>query len=134
QTLTLNWSDGTTTGPHNISSGRGLPNTKDDPCKTQTEKNCTPVGDFTITSRGDGDTTNSEGDKMSWYVGFIDSRGIGIHDSQPVPGVPHSHGCVRVGNGPKADAFAKMINENVIVGKTTVHIVGKAPTTPWKKK
>src|SRR5205085_1408125 len=45
QTLALQWSDGTKEGSHRISSGRGRPNTKDDPCKTQTEENCTPVGD-----------------------------------------------------------------------------------------
>jgi lipoprotein-anchoring transpeptidase ErfK/SrfK len=70
---------------------------------------------------------------MSWYVGFVDNRGIGIHNSQPVPGTPASHGCVRVGNTPADDAFAKKVNKNVVPGTTVVSVSGKAATTPWKK-
>jgi len=70
---------------------------------------------------------------MSWYVGFVDSRGIGIHDSQPVPGTPASHGCVRVGNTKADDEFAKKINKNVVPGTTVVHVAGKAATKPWTK-
>jgi lipoprotein-anchoring transpeptidase ErfK/SrfK len=70
---------------------------------------------------------------MSWYVEFVEGRGIGIHDSQPVPGVPASHGCVRVGNSAADDAFAKKINKNVIPGTTTVTVHGKAATKPWTK-
>jgi lipoprotein-anchoring transpeptidase ErfK/SrfK len=133
QTMTLTWSDGTKEGPRRVSTGRGLPNTKDDPCKTQTEKNCTPNDTFTVESLGNANTKNEHGDRMSWYVGFLDRRGIGIHDSQPVPGTPASHGCVRVGDRPADDAFAKMINKNVVVGKTVVEVSGKAPTKPWTK-
>jgi hypothetical protein len=133
QTATLEWSDGTTEGPHKIASGRGLPNTKDDPCKTQTEENCTPAGDFTVGRLGDKNTENKKHDRMSWYVGFVDSRGIGIHNSQPVHGVPESHGCVRVGDSAADDAYAKKINQNVMPGKTVVHVFGKALTKPWKK-
>jgi lipoprotein-anchoring transpeptidase ErfK/SrfK len=133
QTMTITWSDGTKEGPRPISTGKGQPNTKDDPCKTQTEKNCTPNGDFKVGSLGNGNTKNSHGDRMSWYAGFVDSRGIGIHDSQPVPGTPASHGCVRVGNTPADDAFAKKINKNVVPGTTIVSVSGKAATGPWKK-
>jgi lipoprotein-anchoring transpeptidase ErfK/SrfK len=70
---------------------------------------------------------------MSWYVGFVDSRGIGIHDSQPVPGRPASHGCVRLGNTKADDDFARKINKNVVPGSTVVHVHDKAPTTPWTK-
>jgi hypothetical protein len=132
QNLTVNWSDGTTED-HRIASGRGRPNTKGDPCEKQTERNCTPVGDFRVGSLGNANTANSHGDAMSWYVGFVDSRGIGIHDTQAVPGVPASHGCVRVGDKPADDAFAKKINKNVVAGQTVVHVFGKAPTKPWTK-
>ena len=133
QTMTLTWSDGTTEGPRPVSTGKGLPNTKDDPCKTQTEKNCTPNGDFKVGTRGDGSTRNSHGDAMSWYVGFVDTRGIGIHDSQPVPGTPASHGCVRVGNTKADDEYAKKINKHVLSGVTVVHVEGKAATKAWTK-
>lgn len=132
QQMTVSYSDGTKE-THAVSTGRGRPNTKGDPCKTQTELNCTPNGSFTVSSRKGGDTKNRDGDAMSWYVGFVDSRGIGIHDSQPVPGIPHSHGCVRVGSTPADDAFAKKINSRVVVGKTKVIVSGKAPTKPWTK-
>lgn len=133
QMMTVIWSDGTKED-HAVSTGKGQPNTKDDPCKTQTEKNCTPNGDFTVGTLGNGSTTNSHGDKMSWYVGFVDSRGIGIHDSQPVPGTPASHGCVRVGNTKADDDFARKVNKHVVPGTTVVHVSGKAPTKPWTKK
>jgi lipoprotein-anchoring transpeptidase ErfK/SrfK len=134
QSLTLTWSDGTTED-HKITSGRGNPNTRDDPCKTQNEEHCTPAGDFTVGALGDANTANRGGDKMSWYVGFkeIAHRGIGIHDSQPLKNKPASHGCVRVGNSAADDAFAKKINKNVTSGVTKIHLFGKAPTEPWVK-
>jgi Domain of unknown function (DUF4157)/L,D-transpeptidase catalytic domain len=132
QMMTVTWSDGTTE-KHAVSTGKGRPNTSDDPCKTQTEHNCTPNGSFKAGSLGNGDTKNSHGDAMAWYVGFVDNRGIGIHDSQPVPGVPASHGCVRVGNSSADDAFAKKINKAVVPGSTTINVSGKAPTKPWRK-
>jgi len=132
QTMTVTWSDGTVES-HPVSTGKGRPNTKEDPCKTQTEENCTPNGTFKVGSLGNGSTTNSHGDAMHWYVGFVDSRGIGIHNSQPVPGVPASHGCVRVGIGKAAEALAEKINRNVTPGSTTVTVHGKAATHPWTK-
>jgi hypothetical protein len=132
QKMTVTWSDGSKE-THNVSTGRGQPNTKDDPCKTQKELNCTPDGSFKVGVRGDANTKNEHGDKMSWYVEFVPGRSIGIHDSQPVPGVPHSHGCVRVGDSPADDAFAKKINKNVVPGSTTINVHGKAPTKPWTK-
>jgi hypothetical protein len=133
QTMTLTWSDGTTEGPRRVSTGKGRPNTKDDPCKTQSETNCTPNGTFKVGRLGNANTKNQHGDAMSWYVGFVDERGIGIHDSQPVPGTPASHGCVRVGNTPADDAFAKKINKNVVPGVTEVVLSGKASTKQWTK-
>jgi hypothetical protein len=128
QKLTITWSDGSQPITRTISSGKGLPDTSDDPCKTQKETNCTPVGDeFKITSKGDENTKNTHGDHMSWYVGIDDTRGIGIHDSQPVTGKPASHGCIRID-----EATAKLINKNIVKGSTEVHISGKAETKPWK--
>ena len=137
QTMTVTWSDGTTES-HAVSTGKGRPNTKDDPCKTQTEKNCTPNGDFKVGSLGNQNTKNEHGDHMSWYVELtggasVDGRGIGIHDSQPIPGTPASHGCVRVGDSAADDAFAKKVNKHVVPGKTTIHVSGKAATKPWTK-
>lgn len=134
QEMTLTWSNGVSEGPYLISSGKGRPNTSDDPCKTQEEKNCTPARSFTVSSKGDKNTKNSHGDRMSWYVGFVDDRGIGIHDSQRVSkGTPLSHGCVRTGDTPAGDALARKVNENSRIGKTVVVITGKAPTKPWKQ-
>ena len=82
--------------------------------------------------------TNKDGDAMSWFLGVrdgdVEDRGIGIHDSQPVAkGRPLSHGCVRVGNTPADDAFAKKLNKNSRTGQTVIHIHGKAPTKPWTR-
>jgi hypothetical protein len=134
QGMTLIWSDGTVSGPHTISSGKGLPNTADDPCRNQTERNCTPAGQFTVSSRRGASARNSHGDAMAWYVGFVDERGIGIHNSQIANGTPLSHGCIRVGKGEAATAFAKLINQNIKIGKTVVNVAGKAPTKPWSKR
>jgi hypothetical protein len=137
QQITLHFNDGSTES-RAISSGKGQAGTDGDPCKTQTEKNCTPEGDFKIVSKGNEDTKNSHGDAMAWYVELggdkvIDGRGIGIHDSQPVGGGPRSHGCVRVGDSAADRAFAKKINKGADVG-TPVHIKGKAPTKAWGSK
>jgi lipoprotein-anchoring transpeptidase ErfK/SrfK len=147
QKMTVTWIDGTIE-EHNVSTGRGLPNTKDDPCKTQLEENCTPPGSFNVGKRGDADKTNKKGDKMAWFIGLsgmppgvdtknkdndVGDRGIGIHGSQSVSGVPRSHGCIRVGDSPADDAFAKKINNHVDKDTTTIIITGKAPTKPWKK-
>ena len=137
QQMTVHYTDGSTEG-RPISSGKGRPGTDGDPCKTQTEENCTPEGDFKIVSKGNKNTTNRHGDKMAWYVELggdkvIDGRGIGIHNSQPVGGGPRSHGCVRVGDSKADEAFAKKINQGVD-DKTDVHIKGKAPTKPWGTK
>jgi hypothetical protein len=131
QGLTFTWSDGQKSTSHTISSGRGRPCTRTDPCKTQTEPNCTPVGTYTVNGLGNASTANSEGDAMAWFVG-IGIRGIGIHNSQNADGTPRSHGCIRVGKGDAAEAFAKLINNNVREGQTLIVITGKAPTKPWK--
>jgi hypothetical protein len=133
QTLTITWSDGTQSKPVAISSGRGLPNTKDDPCADPNleDSNCTPSGTFTPGIKGGRDFKNKKGDSMSWYVQLegpgATNRGIGIHDAQPVTGAPASHGCVRVD-----DATARTINKS-ITKDTVIAIGGKAPTKSWRK-
>jgi hypothetical protein len=141
QEMTVTWKDGTVE-KRKISSGKGQPNTKDDPCTTQKEKNCTPAGTFQVGKLGNKDTTNSHGDRMGWFVGLkgdtgpegdASDRGIGIHNSQPVPGGPASHGCIRVGKGEDAMAFAKKVNGGVVRGETVITVSGKAPTEPYTK-
>jgi hypothetical protein len=130
QTLVINWSDGTTSKPITVSTGKGKPNTKDDPCKDPSVdgSNCTPPGSYTIGFLGTKDHKNNKGDRMAWYAEFIGGRSIGIHDSQPVTGTPKSHGCVRIDL-----ASAELINKHVVKGKTKVVVTGTAPTKPYKK-
>jgi uncharacterized protein DUF4157/L,D-transpeptidase-like protein/uncharacterized protein DUF1402 len=131
QTLTINWSDGTKSDPKKISSGKGLPDTKDDPCKDPSAdgSNCTPTGTFKTGKKGEADYKNKKGDAMSWYVELegpgADNRGVGIHNRQAVTGKPASHGCIRID-----DPTAKLINKNV-TNKTEVVITGTAPTKPY---
>lgn len=115
-----------------ISSGKGCPNTAKDPCESGDNLYCTPTGNFKVGIKGDGETKNSSGDRMSWYVEFVPTRDIGIHDSQKADGTPRSHGCVRVGDTPAADALAEKINKNAPKG-TPVIVDGKAPTKPFKR-
>ncbi|GGO94435.1 eCIS core domain-containing protein [Wenjunlia tyrosinilytica] len=132
QEMTLTWSDGAAEGPRAISSGKGLPNTTEDPCKTQKEQNCTPTGSFVVGSKGGEGHKNQKGDAMAWYVEFVAGRGIGIHNSQPViKGRPLSHGCVRVGASAADKEYAKRVNQNSRTGKTIIVVGGKAPTVPW---
>jgi hypothetical protein len=130
QTLTLGRSDDVEFRPVPISSGKGQPNTKGDPCaKPEIDGSlCTPPGTYTPDARGGEGYVNSKGNRMSWYVQFLSARGIGIHDSQPVTGAPASHGCVRVDPG-----TARLINEHVARG-TVIDVHGKAPTKPWTPK
>jgi hypothetical protein len=122
QNLVIHWSDRSPEEESQISSGRGRRGTAPrDPCATQTEVNCTPIGNYWPQFRGDEHYANGHGDHMSWYVDLgvhnaagVD-RGIGIHDSQAVTGAPASHGCVRV-----PPATARQINQNV-AQDTMVH-------------
>ncbi|MFS0518432.1 DUF4157 domain-containing protein [Nostoc sp. UIC 10607] len=130
QRMKLIWSGDRKLETITISSGKGCPNTKENPCESGDNLYCTPTGEFSVGKKGDGDYKNSKGDPMSWYVEFVSSRGIGIHNSQTADGNPRSHGCVRVGKGAQADALAKRINLNVNK-KTKISVSGKAPTKPW---
>lgn len=130
QTMRLVYDDGTTKEGIVVSTGKGLPNTKDDPCKDPNVdgSNCTPSGTFNVGKQGDASYKNSKGDAMSWYVEFEASRAIGIHNSQPVTGAPASHGCVRI-----SAEMAKHVNQRVVPGITKIVVSGKAPTKPWSK-
>jgi lipoprotein-anchoring transpeptidase ErfK/SrfK len=130
QRLTISWSDGKTSKPIVISSGKGLPDTKDDPCKNPHVNGslCTPTGTFAVGKKGGRNYKNGDGDAMAYYVEFEAGRAIGIHDSQAVTGRPASHGCVRVDM-----ATSKLINENV-TKSTKVIVSGKAPTKPYKSR
>lgn len=126
QSMTVTWSDNRQTTPMTVSTGTGCPNTPDDPCKTGNERFCTPgVTDVHPGQIGDANTDNGQ---MAWYVGVVDTRSIGIHNSQDADGKPKSHGCVRTGQerGP-----AREINQNV-KSSTTITFTGKAPTKPFK--
>ncbi|MEO1098761.1 MAG: DUF4157 domain-containing protein [Bacteroidota bacterium] len=132
QNIKTKWSDKRETGPYHISSGKGCPNTKGDPCKNpkRSDKDtyCTPAGKgFKVEGLGGEKYKNRNGDSMSWYVAFVASRGIGIHNAQPVTGTPKSHGCVRV-----EESVAKMIHNNVTT-KTKIDVIGKAPIKKYKK-
>jgi hypothetical protein len=132
QQLTPTWSDGSTGPARTVSSGRGRPNTSGDPCATQHEENCTPIGTFTVGLPGDANVHNTHGDPMAWYVPFCAGRGIGIHNSQRADGRPRSHGCVRVGQeGDGGWSYACMLNHHVVPQHTQVVVSGKAPTRPW---
>ena len=131
QKMKITWSDGTTNEGIPVSTGKGVPNTKEDPCKERISENCTPTGSFKPGKKGGADYTNKKGDAMSYYVEFqgegVDDRGIGIHNSQSVTGQPASHGCIRVD-----ETTAKRVNKNV-TKSTEIVVSGKAPTKPWTK-
>ncbi len=126
QKMVINWSDGTKSNPITISSGKGKPGTKGDPCTDPTKDGslCTPSGSFSVGKKGGKGYTNKKGDKMSYYTEFLSARGIGIHNSQKVTGAPASHGCVRVD-----EPTAKTINEHSD-SSTAVEVTGTAPTKP----
>jgi len=130
QKLQVRWSDQRKTKEVSVSTGRGCPNTGNDPCPKDTGNSyCTPTGDFHPGKKGDQDYKSGDGSAMSWYVELseVADRGIGIHNAQPVTGTPRSHGCVRVDPG-----TAETINENV-TKSTTIHIGGKAKTSAWEE-
>ncbi|MDN3670812.1 DUF4157 domain-containing protein [Echinicola jeungdonensis] len=130
QNLKILWSNGVTRGPYDISSGRGCPNTKGNPCvdpkRGDKDTYCTPVGNFEAEKIGGKDYKSSAGDAMSWYMSFVPERGIGTHNAQKVTGTPRSHGCVRV-----VDSVAKLIHNNVTTS-SKIKITGKANTPSWK--
>ncbi|GAB4107755.1 hypothetical protein GCM10028791_02020 [Echinicola sediminis] len=136
QNLKILWSNGKTRGPYDISSGKGCPNTKGDPCidpkRGDKDTYCTPVGsNFKAEKLGGEDYKSAAGDAMSWYMAFVTERGIGIHNAQAVTGTPKSHGCVRV-----VESVAELIHNNVTKSSTIV-VTGKAATSAWslsKKK
>ncbi len=142
QSMTLTWSDGSTDGPWDVSTGRGLADTAGDPCpagKTGKDTLCTPTGTFEVSAAKDCTHKNGKGDAMAWYVELygndqVNNRGIGIHNSQVVrKGRPLSHGCIRTGTtSDQGYKRACTIAKNIKPGTTKVTISGKAPTKAYE--
>ena len=136
QRLTATLSDGSQRS-RVVSSGKGRCGTAGPPCADAAPDHdgdqCTPPGSFRVQSRRGRDFANREGDAMAYYVGFLDNRGIGIHNSQPANGRPRSHGCVRVGtDGDGGMAFARWLNERVRIGRTSVTVTGVAAARRYR--
>jgi lipoprotein-anchoring transpeptidase ErfK/SrfK len=128
QMLTITWSEGEPQqGRHIISSGRGRPGTKDEPCKEPNKADswCTGIGDYKPQFLTGENYRSCRGDSMKWYVEYDAKRNIGFHGGQRVTGKPLSHGCVRVKND-----VAKLIHEH-ITEETEIQIRGKAATQVW---
>ena len=66
QTLSITWNAGTPSKPIKISSGKGLPDTKDDPCKNPNVdgSNCTPTGEFLVGKKGGVTTKIKKGSNV----------------------------------------------------------------------
>ncbi|HMO39599.1 MAG TPA: L,D-transpeptidase family protein [Saprospiraceae bacterium] len=142
QKLKWVWNDSEESPQFIIDSGKGCPNTQENPCENPNKNNsyCTPTGSFKPTGLGVGkkndprNYSNRAGDRMSHFVQFVPKRGIGIHESPVrdarkngvVQGRPMSHGCIRTSGW-----VAEMIYNNVSKA-TNIIVTGKAPTKPWK--
>jgi hypothetical protein len=82
----------------------------------QTDNNCTPVGDFTVTTKIPKTASGIE-----FWTQFHDTKQVALHEYSPVDGTPLSHGCVRL----KTD-MAKMIFEGSRERVTKVKVAGLA--------
>jgi hypothetical protein len=131
QSLTVKSDDGTLDRTFPVSTGRGCPNTADDPCPTGKEQYCTEKVTDAAPGRIEGKGyVSGKGDAMAYYVGVVDDRGIGIHDSWKADGTPRSHGCIRTGEGAVGLARAELVNKHV-TKDTKITVSGKAPTKKW---
>jgi len=83
---------------------------------TQVGNNCTPIGDFTVTSQ-----LRKTSGGVEWWTQFHDAKSVALHEYTPVDGTPLSHGCVRLHS-----AFAQTIFNNSKVGTTRVHVANAA--------
>ena len=132
QRMVLTYANGVKSPEYVVSTGHGECGIHGDPCKSQSNHNCTPnITNRLVIGRGTGTQKNGHGDKIWWFVGLDTPgrTGIGIHNSQRADGKPRSHGCVRTGRiGEPGEGLAEMINKGVLVKKTTVTITGKAKT------
>lgn len=139
QRLTATLSNGTEKH-HVVSTGRGLCGRHGgNPCRhpvRASNDHCTPPGnDYEVQSRHGKDWHGWDGNNepqhhMAYYVGFLDGRGIGIHNSQHADGTPRSLGCVRLGMDFSEGSFAFWLNTHVQVNKTKIHVTDTvAPAT-----
>lgn len=96
--------------------GLGSNNCNDFKESNRVGSNCTPKGKFTVQGVSDSLATSD----ISTHVTWIDmSREIAFHGYPYLPDFPASHGCIRL--DPEE---ARLIHDNVVVGKTTVAIEG----------
>ncbi len=126
--VTLTWSgpkaESCDRGPFPSSPGKG---TGTNDCNDAAESNragsnCTPKGTMVVDGIDDHLPSYSQCEHVTW---FNMSRSLAFHSHTNVPNYPVSHGCVRL-----QKSAAKLIHNNVIVGKTTVEIDGR--WTPQK--
>lgn len=83
---------------------------------TDIDNNCTPVGDFTVTTK----VPKTAGD-INFWTQFHDAKQVALHEYWPVDGTPLSHGCVRLDT-----KMAKIIFDGARVGVTKVKVEGLA--------
>lgn len=83
---------------------------------TQVGNNCTPVGNFTVTTK----LPVTSGGVELWTQ-FHDAKSVALHKYSPVNGTPLSHGCVRM-----HEPMAKTIFDGARVGVTRVKVEGLA--------
>ena len=86
------------------------------PRSNQTDNNCTPVGDFTVTEK-----IPVTGGGIKFWTQFHDAKQVALHKYSPVDGTPLSHGCVRL-----HEPMAKTIFDGARKGVTRVKVTGLA--------
>jgi pyrrolidone-carboxylate peptidase len=82
----------------------------------QTDNNCTPVGDFTVTTK-----VPKTAGGIEFWTQFHDAKQVALHKYWPVDGTPLSHGCVRL-----KESMAKIIFEGSRERVTKVKVAGLA--------
>jgi pyrrolidone-carboxylate peptidase len=126
QTVTATFSDGSVTSDE-CSTGKGhccfddtAGAAEGGACSaalsTQTDNNCTPIGDFVVTAK----IPKTSGGIEHWTQ-FHNAKQVALHEYWPVNGTPLSHGCVRLHS-----ATAKTIYDGSRVGRTKVKVQGLA--------
>src|SRR5439155_10207077 len=82
----------------------------------QKDNNCTPVGDFIVTTK-----IPKTGGGIEFWTQFHDLKQVALHKYSPVDGTPLSHGCVRL-----HEPMAKAIFAGAREGRTRVKVEGLA--------
>lgn len=83
---------------------------------TDIDNNCTPVGDFTVTTK-----IAKTASEINFWTQFHDAKQVALHEYWPVDGTPLSHGCVRLDT-----KMAKIIFDGAREGITKVKVEGLA--------